>query len=97
GSWFVVRGSWFVVRGSWFVVLTGVGLAMVASVITTFAGGVAGPVQALLGIHRRRLLRLLDRIGVAEGQAAGLAPEHILTRVGDLTDAGISLVRFFRS
>lgn len=80
----------------WFVVLTGVGLAMVASVITTFAGVVADPVQAHLGIHRRRLLKLLDRIGAAEGQAAGLAPEHILARLGDLTDAGISLVRFFR-
>ena len=81
----------------WLVVVTGVLLAMAASVVTTFAGLVADPVQAHLGIHRRRLMRLLDRIATVEGKQAGLAPEHILARLADLTDAGLSLVRLFRS
>ncbi len=81
----------------WVVVTTGVALAMAASVVTTFAGIVADPVQAHLGIHRRRLMRLLDRIAAVEGKASGLAPEHILARLADLTDAGLSLVRLFRS
>lgn len=80
-----------------FVIVTGVILAMVASLVTTFAGILADPVQAHLGIHRRRLARLLDRIGRAEGATSALAPEHILARLADLSDAGISLVRLFRS
>ncbi|QOL79402.1 DUF6635 family protein [Pseudooceanicola spongiae] len=81
----------------WFVVLTATVLAMVASVVTTFAGIIADPLQALLGVHRRRLMRLLEKIAVVEGSASGLAPEHILARLADLIDAGISLVRVFRS
>ena len=81
----------------WFVVLTGVALAMTASLVTTFAGCIADPIQARLGIHRRRLMRLVERISMAEGQTSSLAPEHILARLADLTDAGISLLRFFRS
>tara|TARA_E500000305_G_scaffold97021_2_gene87455 strand:- start:27988 stop:28803 length:816 start_codon:yes stop_codon:yes gene_type:complete len=81
----------------WFVVLTGVALAMTASLVTTFAGCIADPIQARLGIHRRRLIRLVERISMAEGQTSGLAPEHILARLADFTDAGISLLRFFRS
>jgi hypothetical protein len=81
----------------WVVVATGIGLAMAASVVTTFAGILADPVQARLGIHRRRLLRLLDRIAVTEGKVPGLAPEHILARLADMTDAGLSIVRVFRS
>lgn len=80
----------------WFVVLTGFVLAMLASVITTFAGIIADPIQARFGIHRRRLMKLLDKIAVTEGTPSGLAPEHILARLADLTDAGISLVRLFR-
>ncbi|SEL16791.1 DUF6635 family protein [Pacificibacter marinus] len=80
-----------------FVVMIGVALAMVASIVTTFAGVIADPIQAFLGIHRRRLMRLLDKIAKVEEDASGLAPEHILSRLADLTDAGMSLVRFFRS
>lgn len=81
----------------WFVVATGAALAMAASVVTTFAGLIADPVQARLGIHRRRLIRLMGRIAEVEGRAAGLAPEHILARLADMTDAGLSLVRVLRS
>lgn len=81
----------------WMVVLIGIALTMVASIITTFAGVIADPIQAVLGIHRRRLIKLLSAISATEGKASGLAPEHILARLADLTDAGLSLLRFLRS
>jgi hypothetical protein len=81
----------------WTVIVVGVALAMAASLVTTFAGIVADPVQARLGIHRRRLLRLLTRIE-AEGEGSpGLAGEHILARAADIGDALVSLLRIFRS
>lgn len=80
----------------WYVVAVGVGLAMVASLVTTFAGLIADPVQAALGIHRRRLLRLLAKMDQADAASTGLAGEHVLARVADLTDAGVSLLRIFR-
>ncbi|PZX17013.1 hypothetical protein LX81_01643 [Palleronia aestuarii] len=89
-------GTFPVSQPLWFVLATGFGLAMIASVVTTFAGIIADPVQARLGIHRRRLLTLMTRISATEGRPAGIAPEHILARFADLTDAAISALRFFR-
>ncbi|MFC3568122.1 DUF6635 family protein [Paracoccus simplex] len=77
------------------VVLTGVVLAMLASVLTTFAGLVADPVQTMTGTHRRRIMRLLQRLDRA-GTAPALEREHLLARLGDLSDAAISLWRSFR-
>jgi hypothetical protein len=94
GAWY---GVFPVALPVWFVIAIGAGLAMSASVVTTFAGIIADPVQAHLGIHRRRLIRLLGKIALIEGGSPGLAPEHILARVADLMDAGISLLRVFRS
>lgn len=98
GSW--LGGVWYgvfpVALPISFILMTALVLAMLASLITTFAGVIADPVQARLGIHRRRLMKLLAQIAVVEGNVSGLAPEHILARLADLTDAGISLVRLFR-
>ncbi|KRW97048.1 DUF6635 family protein [Paracoccus sp. MKU1] len=77
------------------LVLTGVVLAMLASVLTTFAGLVADPVQLWTGIHKRRVLRLLRRLDRAEDGPA-LEREHVLARLGDLSDAALSLWRSFR-
>lgn len=74
-----------------------VGLALVLgfSLVTTFAGLVADPVQARLGIHRRRLLRLLRRLDRADDRPA-LEAETLLARLGDVADAGATLARFLR-
>lgn len=77
------------------VVLTGVVLAILASVLTTFAGLLADPVQLWTGMHRRRLMRLLARLDHA-GPTPALEREHLLARLGDLTDAALSLWRSFR-
>ena len=77
------------------LVLTGVVLAVLASVLTTFAGLIADPVQLWTGIHRRRLMRMLARLDQArEGPA--MAREHVLARLGDLSDTAISLWRSFK-
>ena len=59
----------------------------------------ADPVQAALGIHRRRLLRLLDRVDAARAGAVPpprTAEEHIVARGADIVDTGLSLLRHFR-
>lgn len=74
------------------------GLAVLASVVTTFAGVLADPVQLRLGIHRRRILRLLSALEAEAMGAAGhyTAREHYLARTADLTDIGVMLLRLFR-
>lgn len=79
----------------WEVILTGVALAVIGSLITTFAGLAADPVQVLTGSHRRRILRLLDRLDRAQ-PGPGLEREHLLARAGDLSDAALLLWRSLR-
>ncbi|WP_372800605.1 DUF6635 family protein [Paracoccus seriniphilus] len=68
------------------ILATGVALAVGASVITTFAGLLADPVQTWLGTHRRRLMRMLDRLD-KQADIPALEREHLLARAGDLLDA----------
>lgn len=79
-----------------YVISVGLGLAVVASLVTTFAGIVADPIQAYLGIHRRRLSRLLATLAAHDAAGPVLAREHALARLADLSDAGVSLFRFLR-
>ncbi|WP_347138018.1 DUF6635 family protein [Paracoccus sp. SSK6] len=79
----------------WQVILTGVALAVAGSLVTTFAGLIADPVQLWTGTHRRRILRLLDRLDRAE-PAGGIEREHLLARAGDLSDAALMLWRNLR-
>jgi hypothetical protein len=81
----------------WYVVGIGIALGMIAATITTFAGIIADPVQAALGIHQRRLMRLLAALDAADEKAPSLAKEHIVARMGDIADAATSLMRIFRS
>jgi hypothetical protein len=94
GVWY---GVFPVALPGWAVAAVAGALLLAGSLVTTFAGVVADPVQAVLGIHRRRLMRLLARLDAAEDSGPGLAPEHLLARVSDLTDLGLSLARLFRS
>ena len=80
----------------WWVIATGVLLAMAGALITTFAGLIADPIQSLLGIHRRRLLRLLNRLDIASERASAPAPEHLIARSADLVDAALNLWRLLR-
>ncbi|MEX2518068.1 MAG: DUF6635 family protein [Paracoccaceae bacterium] len=76
------------------------GLVMIGSVFAAFAGVLADPVQARLGIHRRRLRRLLDTLEVeflGRGDKPFVAREHFYARFLDLWDAAASAFRMFRN
>ncbi|MFV0474578.1 MAG: DUF6635 family protein [Pikeienuella sp.] len=75
------------------------GMAAGAAVFAAFAGILADPVQRRLGMHRRRLLRLIDALErqFVEGEAAGFAArEHYVARLIDLIDAGAAAARNLR-
>jgi hypothetical protein len=79
--------------------LTG-GLFVAATAVAAFAGVVADPVQKRLGLHRRRLLRMIDRL---ERQAfdpaapAFAVRDHYVARLLDLFDLLGSAYRLARS
>jgi hypothetical protein len=82
-------------RPLWQTAAVGLALVVAFSLVTTFAGLLADPVQARLGIHRRRLRRLLARLDRADDRPA-LHAELLLARLGDVADAGATLARFLR-
>lgn len=88
-------GVFPVALGPWQVIGTGIVLAVAGSLVTTFAGLIADPVQVWTGTHRRRILRLLDRLDRAD-PAPGIEREHLLARAGDLADALLMLWRSLR-
>ncbi|QYK42163.1 MAG: hypothetical protein KF887_03270 [Paracoccaceae bacterium] len=96
GVWY---GVFPVGPAPWLVAATIVVLVMAGAVVAAFAGILADPVQAWLGIHRRRLMRLIDTL---EAEASGSADrpfatrEHFYARAFDLWDAAVSLARVFR-
>jgi hypothetical protein len=68
--------------------LTG-GLALAASALTAFAGVVADPAQRRLGLHRKRLLRLIDtleRRSFDPTSSAFAVRDHYVARLVDLFD-----------
>lgn len=75
------------------------GLVMLGSVLGAFAGVLADPLQVRLGVHRRRLARLMRTLDAElhRGDAAPFAaPEHLVVRVFDLWDAALSMLRVLR-
>lgn len=97
-------GMWYGVFGAgaspWLVSATVAGLVMIGSVVAAFAGVLADPVQSRLGIHRRRLGRLLDTLEVeflGRGDKPFVAREHFYARFLDLWDAAASAFRIFRN
>ena len=66
------------------------------AVLTAFAGVVADPVQRALGLHERRLNKLLDAFeaNLIEGAGAGFAArDHYVARLLDLVDWSASILR----
>jgi hypothetical protein len=82
-------------RPLWQTLAVGAGLVLVVSLVASFAGLVTDPLQARLGLHRRRLLRLLARLDRAEDRPE-VAREVLLARLADVADAGATLARVFR-
>lgn len=80
----------------WYMAGVAVLLVVSASIVTTFAGLLADPIQAFLGIHQRRLMRLLARIDAAKAPGTEIAREHLLARLADVSDAAAALLRILR-
>lgn len=79
---------------------TTAGLMAGAAVFAAFAGVLADPVQRRLGMHRRRLHRLIDALErqFVEGEAAGFAArEHYVARLLDVMDAAVTAARTLRA
>jgi hypothetical protein len=100
----MLGGMWYGVFGvdasAWLVGTAVAGLVMIGSVFAAFAGVFADPLQSRLGIHRRRLGRLLDTLEedlVGRGDKPFVAREHFFARLLDLWDALSSAVRIFRN
>ncbi|PIL21331.1 hypothetical protein P775_04905 [Puniceibacterium antarcticum] len=86
--------------GPWLITATVTCLVMIGSVVAAFAGILVDPVQSRLGIHRRRLMRLIDTLEdelCGPGSKPFAAREHYYARLLDLWDAGASLLRLFRN
>jgi hypothetical protein len=68
---------------------TTAGLAAIGAVVAAFAGIVADPAQRALGIHRRRLIKMLDTLerGFQGDNSARFAPkDHYVARLLDFVD-----------
>jgi hypothetical protein len=96
-------GLWYglfpaAVPGALVVGATG-GLMGLAALAAAFAGLVADPVQRRLGLHQRRLRRLIDAIErqfTAGDEAGFIVRDHYVARLLDLTDAFVAAVRAAR-
>lgn len=75
------------------------GVMGVAALASAFAGVVADPVQRKLGIHERRLVKLVDALEGAftkESAAGFVAYDLYVARLMDLSDVLLSVARAFR-
>ncbi len=82
-SWFPVAPGTALVAG-----VTG-GLLLGAAVLTAFSGVVTDPAQKALGLHRRRLDRLVEAVGhgIRTGEGLGFNPrDQLVARLVDLID-----------
>ena len=97
GMWY---GMFAADASPWLVGATVAALVMTGSVVAAFAGVLADPVQSRLGIHGRRLGRLLDTVEaevLGRGDRPFVAREHFYARLLDLWDAAASAFRIFRN
>ena len=67
--------------------------------LTAFAGVVADPLQRALGLHQRRLDRLIDSLEASlRGKDARFSVrDHYAARILDFVDWSCALIRFARS
>jgi len=76
------------------------GLMVPMAMLTAFAGVVADPVQTRLGLHQRRLNRMLDvleRNMLGDTSAAFQVRDHYVARIMDVMDWTATLLRVIRT
>lgn len=91
-------GAMPVEAGASRVVAVGLGLALAASLLATFAGVVADPLQSRAGLHRARLVRLVRSLEaeLADAPRPYASRSPYLARVADIADVGAAILRFLR-
>src|SRR5581483_8359457 len=75
------------------------GMLIPLAALTAFAGVVADPMQRALGLHQRRLQRLIDSLeaSLAGADARFAVRDHYVARLLDVIDWSCALLRFARS
>jgi hypothetical protein len=72
------------------------GLMLLTALTAGFAGVVSDPIQRALGLHERRLHRLIDALGEelkGDSEAAFQVRDHYVARIFDLVDLGRATAR----
>ena len=101
GAWAgSIYHGWFPAAASW-PELVGVTLAIMVcfALLSTFMGLLTDPIQQLLGLHRRRLERLiktLELIASGKPDAALDLPDPYIARLTDLADLALMAMRLTR-
>lgn len=92
--------GWFPVAPSWpELIFTTVAVMAGFALLATFTGVVMDPLQQALGIHRRRLHCLIDRLERAALEGHGVAldlPDPYVARLTDLVDVLLIALRATR-
>jgi hypothetical protein len=93
GLWY----AWFPAAPSIGLLLgTTGGLMLLTAVTAGFSGVIVDPVQRALGLHRRRLHRLIDALGrelSGESEVGFQVRDHYVARIFDLADLGRAAAR----
>ncbi len=93
GLWY----AWFPAQPSAGLVLgTTGGLMLLTAVSAGFSGVIGDPVQRALGVHTRRLHRLVDALGRelrGDSEVAFQVRDHYVARIFDLVDLGRAAAR----
>jgi hypothetical protein len=74
------------------------GLVLLTAITAAFAGVISDPLQRALGLHQRRLHRLIDALGrqlKGDSDAAFHARDHYVARIFDLIDLARATYRAF--
>jgi hypothetical protein len=91
---------WWPAHASWAEIAAfTLGLMVVFSIVTTFMGLLTDPLQRVLGLHDRRLYRLiatLERAAQSDRAARLALPDPYLARVADLVDWVAFGLRYLR-
>jgi len=98
GTWWY--GMYPVAPSAELLAITTGAFAVVGALFAVFSGIVADPLQRLIGLHRRRLLRLIGALeDVLCGDGEGRFPmrDHYVARLIDLLDLSAALLRTARA
>jgi hypothetical protein len=92
-GWFPASATWAELVATTLAVMTGFAL------LATFTGLVMDPLQQALGLHRRRLERLIDtleRAALGQTDASLALPDPYVARLTDLVDVALIALRVTR-